>query len=232
MSLLKGPFSGKKAIFFDLDGTLVDTAPDFVDIINLMRTERGLAVLPYDAIRNQVSNGAAGLVKACLNVMPEQENFEPLREELLNRYDKSVGNAAVFFDGGAEILKALENASVLWGIVTNKPERFTTPLLNRLMLHSKKTSEVSSVTICPDHVKQRKPHPESLLLAAQRVCVSPEECVYVGDHIRDIQAGNAAQMLTVGIANGYVSAEDNPADWPADFIVPDFCDLKQLMFSE
>ncbi|MCW8886586.1 MAG: phosphoglycolate phosphatase [Motiliproteus sp.] len=207
---VKQPIS---AVLFDLDGTLLDTAPDFYRAISRMRKELELPQLPYELIRNSVSDGAAALIEVCFSLSREEEQFAELNQRLLDYYLEDIGSDSTLFDHLDELLNWLESRSIPWGIVTNKPERFTTPLLRQLTLSSR-----SSTIICPDQVTNRKPDPEALLLACNEIGHKSATTVYVGDHQRDIEAGRRAGMRTVAASYGYLKHNDAPEKWHADFI--------------
>jgi 2-phosphoglycolate phosphatase len=210
--------SGYEAVFFDLDGTLVDTAPDMVAVLTNLQAEEGLETLDYELARSHVSNGAAGLVKLAFpNV--DAGNHERLRLRYLEKYQQRVCVDSVLFAGLDELLDALDEAGRPWGIVTNKPARMTEPLLAGLRL-----AERSACSISGDTLPQRKPDPAPLILACQQAEVSPNNSIYVGDAARDIEAGRAAGMLTVAAAYGYIN-DDDPFDWGADLVVADTMEL-------
>jgi phosphoglycolate phosphatase len=200
-----------KALLFDLDGTLVDTAEDFVQVLNEQLEAHGKDKLPAQTVRNTVSDGARALVRLGFGGVPGEDRFESLREELLQRYETLVGNHASLFEGMAEVLDLCEKKNIPWGIITNKPRLYTDLLLDRLDLTKR-----SAITLCPDDVTKSKPDPESLLLAADRLSLNNKAMVYVGDHERDIEAGNAASMITVSALYGYIKSHELAKKWPAD----------------
>lgn len=202
------------AVLFDLDGTLVDTAEDFVQVLNVLRARYGLDALPPLKIRNTVSDGARALTALAFGGQEGEPKFEQQRQELLDLYLLEVGTHARLFQGMPETLVALERSGIPWGIVTNKPRVYTERLLQRLAL-----SENCRVLVCPDDVQQAKPNPEGLLLAASTLGIAPSTCVYVGDHVRDIEAGKAAGMRTVAAKFGYIDSPDIVQTWQADFVI-------------
>ncbi len=214
----------KGAVLFDLDGTLVDTAADFVPILNGMRHADGMQALPADIIRNTVSDGARALITLAYDIDESHNKFEQKRQTLLDLYEQELGKAAGLFSGFSSLLQILKDNNIAWGVVTNKPQRFTDPLLTKLNLKPS-----NKVAICPDHVKQSKPHPEPLLLAAKQLNLSVDQCVYAGDHDRDIQAGKNAGMHTIACAYGYIKPEDNINDWQADTIVNTVDELQKQL---
>jgi len=201
------------AILFDLDGTLVDTAPDMAGALNRLRVEEGNAPLPFHALRSSVSHGAARLVHVGFP-LAEGDEFERLRHRFLQLYSEHLAEGTRLFDGIESALDGLERETLPWGIVTNKPGWLTDPLLRALGL----TPRVACV-VSGDTVAERKPHPLPLLHAARTLSVDPAQCVYVGDAERDVIAGRAAGMMTVAAAYGYLEASENPALWSPDGII-------------
>jgi N-acetyl-D-muramate 6-phosphate phosphatase len=212
------------AVFFDLDGTLIDTAPDFHTVLNAMLAEAGRPALPYHKVRSQVSNGARAVVRAGFGGGPGEPEFDRRLSEFLDRYVDHLTVGTTLFDGMDRILDLLDARRIPWGIVTNKPARFTEPLLAGLNL-----SERVGPVICPDHVAERKPHPEGLLKAASLVGVAPQRCIYVGDHERDIAAGRNAGMATIGVTFGYLDEGEDPLSWQADHYAADAEQLQALL---
>jgi len=198
-------------VLFDLDGTLLDTAPDLAAALNAARSLRALAPLPFSAIRPSVSHGSFALARIGCDFDEGSEAFERFRLDLLESYAANVARESSLFDGMDELLGRLESIGIPWGIVTNKPEYLTAPLLHALDL-----TERAAVVICGDTAPNKKPHPEPLLLAASRINARPERCVYIGDAERDIVAGKAAGMTTVVALYGYIGTCDAPLEWGAD----------------
>lgn len=198
-------------ILFDLDGTLVDTAHDLAYALNLQRERHGLAALPLDVIRPYASHGSKGLLSVGFNLTPEADSFSAMREEYLALYDQVLTRQPILFDGIAELLAQLDKKGEPWGVVTNKPRRFTQPLMQNIGLLQRAACVVSG-----DDAPRPKPYPDTLLLACAQAEVSPEACWYVGDAERDIQAGKAAGMQTIVALYGYLDATDKPAEWGAD----------------
>lgn len=201
-----------KAVFFDLDGTLIDTARDFERAINGLLKNSGRPMLPFASIRAEVSNGARALTRLAFGLGEQDAGFEAHLNALLDAYEHEVNQSSQLFTGMDQVLAALEKNAIAWGIVTNKPERFTTPLLATLGL-----ADTACAVICPDHVQQRKPDPSGLLMAASMAGVAAHHCLYVGDHERDIAAGRNASMATAAARYGYIMAGDNPDNWRADY---------------
>ena len=212
------------AVFFDLDGTLIDTAPDFYTVLNATLAEAGRDPVSFNAVREQVSNGARAMIGLGFGLQPGDPHFDHWLNRFLDRYVEHLTVDTVLFPGMDTVLDQLDQARVPWGIVTNKPSRFTVPLLAGLQLDQR----VGPV-ICPDHVQRRKPDPEGLLMAAQQTGSDPQRCIYVGDHDRDIAAGRNAGMTTVAVLFGYIDADENPADWHADHYVESASDLLPLL---
>ena len=212
-----------QGVLFDLDGTLVDTAPDMVAVLADLQEARGFERLAYEAARAHVSNGAIGLLRLAFPDVPS-EALGPLHAEYLDRYAKALCVRSALFPGLEHLLDELDRASCPWGVVTNKPERLTVPLMAALMLTDRAACIVSG-----DTLPQRKPHPAPLILAARRLGVAPEASVYIGDAARDIEAGRAAGMATVAAAYGYIVPGDEPAAWGADSIVADVGELTHLV---
>lgn len=203
-----------EAVLFDLDGTLLDTAPDFIRVVNQQRLLHNLDALAPHLIRETVSNGARALIKLAFDLEVGDDDFVNRHTELLALYEESIAEETVFFPGIDLLLKQLEENSIPWGIVTNKPSRFTLPLLERLKLNNR-----CSVTVCPDDVTHSKPHPEPLFLACNKLNCSPERSLYVGDHERDIEAGRSAGMITIAARYGYIDTPERVDDWNADLII-------------
>ncbi len=211
------------AILFDLDGTLIDTAPDMVAALLGMQKEHGLALLPYDLARSHVSNGAAGLVRLAF---PEADEVQAkrLHQEYLARYEDAVCVESTLFPDLDGLLDKLDAGGRPWGVVTNKPKRMTTPLLAGLGLGARAACAISG-----DTLPQRKPHPAPLLLASQQIGVPAEKTVYVGDSVRDIEAGRAAGMFTIVASYGYITDDDDPGSWDADLIAGDTRELADYL---
>lgn len=220
-----------KALLFDLDGTLVDTAEDFVKVLNEQRTDYNLPKLCSSAIRNTVSDGARALTTLAFGGKEGESQFDAMKDELLARYKGAAGDKAALFEGMDKVLNACSAKSIYWGIITNKPRLYTDILLKKLNIEDQSLFDMSSVTLCPDDVKNSKPDPESLLLAAKRLNCTPSECVYVGDHIRDIAAGKAAGMITVAAGYGYIKQNDCVNSWNSDYFIDKPIDLLSLFLN-
>jgi phosphoglycolate phosphatase len=201
------------AIFFDFDGTLADTAPDLAGAANDMRIARGLAPLPLSALRPHASAGARGLVGAAFGLTPQDSGYEALKNEFLARYEQRMTRDTTLFDDIEALLGRLEEAGLLWGIVTNKLARYTLPITRHLQLAHRASAVVSG-----DTTPHAKPHPAPLLKAAEQADVPPLRCWYVGDDLRDIQAARAAGMGAVAAAYGYCG-DSAPQQWGADALI-------------
>lgn len=214
-----------KGVFFDLDGTLADTAPDLVAAANLLRIARGLSPLPYEVLRPTASAGARGLIQGAFGYDNQHPQFEELRDEFLSNYEKDICVHSKLFDGMDDLLQELEKEQVLWGIVTNKVERFTHPLLKLMSLH-----ERSAAIVGGDTTPHSKPHPAPILKAAEICNINPAQCLYVGDDLRDIEAGRAAGMKTVAAAYGYCGCDEPVNAWGADYIIEHPSELRSIVF--
>lgn len=216
-----------KAVLFDLDGTLIDTAADFIRIIQDMCREEGKPVVAADLIRTQVSEGARAMVKL---VYPELEVTDPVflahRQRFLDLYGADIAVDTDLFQGMYPLLEELESYHIPWGIVTNKPRWLSEELLKALNLTSR-----CAVLVCPEDVTNTKPDPEPMYLAAKHINISAEDCIYVGDHPRDIDAGRHANMYTILAAYGYLPIEhkDDLTAWHADCIVNNVNELHQVI---
>lgn len=213
-----------RAVLFDMDGTLVDSAPDFIAICQAMRAARGLPALEPQRIRDQVSGGARAMVACSFDLAPEHPEFEALRLEFLERYQAYCAELTRPFAGIPELLADLERARLRWGVATNKPLRYAEPIMQRLQL-----AERAAVLVCPEHVSRSKPDPEMLLLACAKLALDPREVLYVGDDARDIEAGRAAGTRTVAVRYGYIHPDDNPAHWGADLVIDHPGELREVL---
>ncbi|MEX6502137.1 N-acetylmuramic acid 6-phosphate phosphatase MupP [Pseudomonas zhanjiangensis] len=213
-----------RAVLFDMDGTLLDSAPDFIAICQAMRVERGLAPIDDQRIRDQVSGGARAMVATSFAMDPEDARFEALRLEFLERYQHHCAVLTRPFEGMIELLADIELAKLRWGVATNKPLRFAEPIMQQLGL-----AQRAAVLVCPDHVRRSKPDPEMLLLACAQLGVQPGETLFIGDDARDIEAGQAAGCKTVAVTYGYIHPDDNPRHWGADSVVEQPAQLRALL---
>lgn len=209
-----------KLVLFDFDGTLADSAPDLAATANRMRKEHGLPDLPYEALRPYASHGARGLLKVALDINTDHPNYAQLRAQFLQDYNDHMTELTYLFDGVAPMLKQLEQAGYTWGIVTNKLEYLALPLIRHLGLEAG-----CAVTVGGDTTPHTKPHPAPLLYAAEKTGFDPKDCLYVGDDLRDIQAGQAAGMATMIAAYGYCAQDDSLDSWQADLTVHHAADI-------
>lgn len=212
------------AVLFDLDGTLIDTAPDFISTLNRLLKEENKPPLGDDVIRKTVSHGARALITLGFGLSEGEKGFESLRDRLLKLYADNLSVESRLFDGGEKLLATLEAQQIPWGIVTNKPSLYAIPLIRDLGLNC-------GSLICPDHVAHPKPHPEPLFKAAAELKVTSEKCLYVGDHRRDIEAGQRAGMQTVAALYGYIEDDDDPALWRADYCINSLEEIGTLLLA-
>ena len=211
------------AVLFDLDGTLIDTAPDMVRALTVLQTRHGLSPVDYGTGRSQVSNGAMGLLRLGF---PERDvRFgDALHHEFLDVYAEDLARDSALFPGLPVLLERLESAAVPWGIVTNKPGFLTGPLLAALELDTR-----TAVTVCGDTLAVRKPDPAPMLHAASVAGLDPARTLYVGDALRDIEAGRGAGMATIAAAYGYIAHDDDARYWNADCIAGNTGELEQIV---
>jgi N-acetyl-D-muramate 6-phosphate phosphatase len=213
-----------KSILFDLDGTLVDTAPDLGYALNIQLARHGKGQLKDAAIRPFASHGSAGLLNLGFGITARDTNFISMRDEYLAIYKEVFTRSPTLFDGVEDVLQVIEKKGLMWGIVTNKPARFTQPLIKSMGLDTRAACVLSG-----DDALKPKPAPDTLLMACEQMQVSPEDCIYVGDAERDIQAGRLAGMTTVIALFGYIHQTDRPLDWGADAMINSPKDLLTLL---
>ena len=213
-----------RAVLFDLDGTLADTAPDLAGAVNRMRLRRGLPLLPVEQLRPVASAGARGMLAVGLGVSAADPQYERLREEFLVEYEGALDVESRLFDGALQLLDALAAAGVAWGVVTNKAMRFTQPVLDALGVATR-----AAVVIAGDTTPHPKPHPEPLFEACRRLNLAPSQAVYVGDDLRDVQAARAAGMPVVAAAYGYLGETPDLASWGADAVIDALPELVALL---
>ena len=213
-----------RAVLFDLDGTLIDSAPDLAGAANDLRAIRGLAPLPFARLRPMVGTGARGMVGRAFDVAPGDAAFAALRDEFLARYEARMAQETHIFEAMAPVLERLQSHGMPWGIVTNKAARFSEPLLVAMGL-----DERAATVISGDTTPHAKPHPAPLIEAARRLGLPAADCIYVGDDLRDIQAGRAAGMATVAAAWGYLGEGESIDAWGADHIIQSPGDLLTLL---
>jgi len=203
-----------QAVLFDLDGTLIDTAPDMAAALNHIVQQEGLEALSLERIRPHVSRGGLALTQLAFAEFRDEAEIEPLRLRFLDYYLENIAHHSKLFDGFNEVLQQLEDQDIHWGVVTNKPGWLTDPLMQALQLDKR-----SAVTICGDTLSEKKPHPLPLTTAAQKINAQCENCIYVGDDPRDIQAGNAANMTTVIARYGYITDASDLPGWRANHVI-------------
>jgi len=217
-------FPDIQAVLFDLDGTLIDSAPDLGAAVDLMRTVRGMPSLPLATYRPMAGAGARGMLGIGFGITPEHPDFNELREEFFSNYEKTLTQNTLIFQSVPELIAALSARGLQWGVVTNKSARFTLPLTQSIPLFAS-----ASTIISGDTTAHAKPHPLPLLEAAQRMGVLPQRCVYVGDDERDIVAGLAAGMQTVAVTYGYLGQKADTSQWGAHATINSAHELLQLI---
>jgi phosphoglycolate phosphatase len=203
-----------RAVLFDLDGTLADTAPDLARALNSLLGEQGRPNVPLEVARPLTSSGARGMIQAGFGLTPESARYESLKERFLELYGAAICVDTRLFPGMDELLRTLDQRGVRWGIVTNKIDRFTRPLLDALGLTSRSACIVSG-----DTAARPKPHPDPLLHASRTLGLEPAACVYVGDDLRDVQAARAAGMPVLAAGYGYLGDDSDPHSWGADAVI-------------
>ncbi|NQY27208.1 MAG: HAD-IA family hydrolase [Piscirickettsiaceae bacterium] len=202
------------AILFDLDGTLVDTAPDLAFALNTLLEQEGLVALSYNAIRPVASHGSPALLKLGFDISTEDQDYPALQQRFIQHYQDNIVRKSALFDGMETILSTLEERNIPWGIITNKPAFLTEPLLEKLNLNQRTNCIVSA-----DTTAHSKPHPAPMLHACKLINKKPEQCLYIGDAARDIEAGKNVNMQTVAARYGYLGEHDHIEDWQADAII-------------
>ena len=216
-------FNNIDAVLFDLDGTLIDSAPDLAAAADKMRTDRGLTSIPQIQYRAMAGAGARGMIGVAFGLTPQNAEFESLKEEFFCNYEACMTERTYVFDGVAELITQICQSGLKWGVVTNKSTRFTLPLTQAMPLFN-----TAQTIISGDTTLYAKPHPAPLLEAARQLNLHPERCAYVGDDERDIIAGRAAGMFTVAAAYGYLGEALDIAGWKADATVISPSALQQL----
>jgi len=217
-------FDNVNAVLFDLDGTLIDSAPDLGAAADKMRTDRFLDPIPLSLYRPMAGAGARGMIAVAFGLTPQDAAFEALKEEFFLNYEARLVKNTHVFDGVTELIARICDAGLKWGVVTNKSARFTLPLTRAMSLFT-----TAQTIISGDTLAYAKPHPAPLLEAARQLNLSPERCIYVGDDERDIVAGRAAGMPTVAAAYGYLGKVSDTENWNADFTITQPCELLNLL---
>lgn len=217
-------FKDIDAVLFDLDGTLIDSAPDLGAAVDQMRVTRGMPSLELDVYRPLAGSGARGMLAIAFGMTPQDPLFEPMREEFFSNYERCMTQRTFAFDGVAEMIQSLCQAGLQWGVVTNKSSRFAEPLTRGMPLFDSAGTVVSG-----DTTPHAKPHPAPLLEAARRLGIEPARCIYVGDDERDIQAGLAAGMGTVAADYGYLGEKADTTAWGAHARIKSPQELLQLL---
>jgi N-acetyl-D-muramate 6-phosphate phosphatase len=212
-----------QAIFFDLDGTLIDSAPDLAAAADKLRTDRGLPSIPYERYRPMAGAGARGMLAIAFGMTPDHADYEAFREEFYVNYENSLTAKTIAFSGISQLLSSIRSRSLLWGIVTNKSQRFTNPLVAQMPL-----LQGAAAVISGDTTPHTKPHPEPVLAAARVAGLDPTRCWYVGDDRRDIESGRAAGMATIAASWGYLGEHAVQA-WGADAVAEQPTDILQWL---
>ena len=226
MNLAPRRVAGKvTSVLFDLDGTLADTAPDLAYALNQQRLKRGMPELSVADIRIHASSGARGLLQQGFGIRPEDAGYLAMRDEFLDIYERNLARSSALFPGVSSLLDEIEDRGLAWGIVTNKAERFTFPLLRALRLINR-----ASCVICGDTTLHAKPHPAPLIEALSRIRATSDECLYVGDDERDVQSGHAAGMKVVVVRYGYLGNGRPPEEWGTDLFVDTPEELGAILF--
>jgi phosphoglycolate phosphatase len=212
------------AVLFDLDGTLIDTAPEFIHIGLQLRNEAGLPPIDAKAIWHSVSNGAIGMVEAALEISADDPAFEHWRQRFLTLYETGLGNLSHPYPALPELVADLHKAGIAWGVVTNKLSRFALPLMNKMSF-----DPAAGAIVTPDHVELPKPDPESILLACEQLACEPTETLFIGDHLRDIEAGRGAGCFTIAAAYGYLAPQEVALSWQADAVAENSRELAEMI---
>ena len=213
-----------KAVLFDLDGTLADTALDLGGALNTMLREQGLPEVSMDEIRPVASHGASGLLKLGMNLDKSDPNHARLRQQYLDTYETCFDKDTVLFEGIDDLVQAIHARGLKWGIITNKPHTFTHRLVPQLGF-----SVAPDVVVSGDTTAEAKPSTKPMFYACEQIDIAPEACLYVGDAERDMQAGKNAGMKTVLVSWGYIHADDKTEEWPADSVIDTPAQLLQLL---
>lgn len=221
---MAAPWSSVRAVLFDLDGTLLDSAPDLAAAANVVRRNAGMDDLPLSQYRPYVGTGARGMLRIALGLSPEMADFEAKREEFFAAYEDLLMQHSDVFDGVPALVRELASRGYMWGIVTNKSERFALPIAQQ-----QATLGQAAVVVCGDTTPYSKPHPAPLLHACERLGVQPAHAIYVGDDERDMQAARAAGMRGVAADYGYLGGVDSTASWNPDASIKTPLELLNLL---
>ena len=217
-------FPRPKAVLFDLDGTLIDSAPDLGAAADKMRTDRGMATIDYALYRPMAGSGARGMLQVAFGITEAHADYEAFKNEFLDNYQQAMTVKTTVFDGVNDMLSSLQQQGILWGVVTNKHQRFTIPLSQQMELF-----KTAGAVVSGDTTPHAKPHPAPLFEGARLLGLPPQDCWYVGDDERDIVAGKAANMVTVAANYGYLGEEADVLSWGADFVIHAPVTLIQLL---
>ncbi len=217
-------FENIAGVLFDLDGTLIDSAPDLGAAADKMRTDRGLPSFPLENYRFMAGAGARGMLNVAFNMTPNHADFDDMKEEFFRNYEASFTQRTFAFDGVSQMIDKINLAGMKWGVVTNKSERFTRPLTQAMSLF-----KTAGTIVSGDTTPHAKPHPAPVLEAARQLGLVPQQCVYVGDDERDIVAGRAAGMATIAAAYGYLGSSSNTGKWNADAVIKNPAELLQFL---
>jgi len=217
-------FSNIRAVLFDLDGTLIDSAPDLGAAADKMRVDRGMPSLPLEAYRHMAGAGARGMLGIAFGIAPDHPDYDAMREEFFVNYERCMTQRTYAFEGIPELIAQLHARGLAWGVVTNKSMRFTGPLTQGMALFA-----TAAAVVGGDSTPHSKPHPEPLLEAARRLELDPARCIYVGDDERDVVAGRAAGMGTVAATYGYLGGNAAAAPWGADAHITSPLELLALL---
>ena len=201
-------------VLFDFDGTLADTARDMINALNLLRASKSKEPLPFEHLRPHISYGTPAFIRLGFDCAPEENGFQELREEFLDLYEQNLYSDTVLFPGMDAVLEKMNETGILWGIVTNKPEYLTVQIVEHLGL-----SDSVACVVGGDTLPQRKPNPLPVIHACKLAGISPNSSVFIGDSIRDIEAGRDAGLHTIAVTYGYIPPHDDPKSWGADYLI-------------
>jgi phosphoglycolate phosphatase len=211
-------------MLFDLDGTLLDTAPDLIASLNKALRAEDLPAVDFNSVRPYISFGAAVMIEQSLHGTEDSRTHDRVLEQMLHHYQQNIADHTRFFEGMAEMLDTLESNNIKWGVITNKRTRFTEPLMRELNLAHRAACIISG-----DSTDNSKPHPEPMHAACKQAEVEPENCIYIGDSAHDIEAGNRAGMKTLAATYGYIKPGDRPENWGAAALIDKPTDLKHWL---